>query len=272
VGVTPKTSAGTITGAEAKSLFTAEIGENPSVTFTYNNQIVTYGIITSQTTGRNWLDRNLGAANTPIAFDDWANYGDLFQWGRRADGHQLITRTNSDVTVDASGFPVSPYGASVIGTPFPWDPNPVNNPGWINSDIPPHPNFILVSTGYMENAPYDWRKPQNDNLWQGVNGINNPCPSGWRIPTRDEFAAESITDVTDGYNKLKFTYTHSRTCNSNFIASVIGRYWSSTTGDAPALGGRQSYFFRIGQHFQTGPFLDNGSQRATANAVRCIKD
>jgi hypothetical protein len=272
VGVTAKSSAGTASGAEVKSSFTAGIGAQTEVSFYYNNKLVTYGIITSNVTGRKWLDRNLGAANMATAFNDWANYGDLFQWGRRADGHQLITRTTGDIIEDAIGFPISPSGASVVGTPFPWDPNPVNSPGWIDSDTPPHANFILVHDALAENAPVDWRKPQNDNLWQGVNGINNPCPSGWRIPTKDEFAAESVTDVTDGYNKLKLPYTHTRISNSLFVAPNIGRYWTATTADAQAGGGRQSYFFRIGQYFQTGTFIGNGAQRATANALRCIKN
>jgi hypothetical protein len=272
VGVTPKSSGGTITGAEAKSSFTAEIGDNPSVTFTYNNQTVTYSIITSLTTGRKWLDRNLGAANTPIAFDDWANYGDLFQWGRRADGHQLVIRTEAGVIEDANGFPLSPSGASVIGTPYPWDPNPVNNPGWVDNDLPPHSKFILVGTGFYGNTPWDWRKPQNDNLWQGVNGVNNPCPTGWRLPTKDEFAAENIIDITDAYNKIKLSRTHSRNSNSEFIGHLIGRYWTSTTADAPIYAGRQSYFLRIGEPFQTTVVIGAGGERAAANAVRCIKD
>ena len=44
---------------------------------------------------------------------------------------------------------------------------------------------------------YDWRSPQNDNLWQGVNGINNPCPSGYRIPTEAELDAERLSWSSD---------------------------------------------------------------------------
>ncbi len=41
-------------------------------------------------------------------------------------------------------------------------------------DQPVHWNFILPL-----NSPNDWRSPQNDNLWQGLNGINNPFPIGY---------------------------------------------------------------------------------------------
>ena len=35
------------------------------------------------------------------------------------------------------------------------------------------------------------------NLWQGVNGINNPCPSGYRIPTEAELDAEHLSWSSD---------------------------------------------------------------------------
>ena len=46
------------------------------------------------------------------------------------------------------------------------------------------------------------------DLWQGVNGYNNPCPTGFRIPTSAEWQAEINTwgSVTDLYNNpLKLT-------------------------------------------------------------------
>jgi formylglycine-generating enzyme required for sulfatase activity len=50
---------------------------------------------------------------------------------------------------------------------------------------PEHGDFIINGS-----SPYDWRNPQNDNLWQGVSGTNNPCPSGYRLPTEAEWEAE----------------------------------------------------------------------------------
>ncbi len=93
VGVVAKSSVGTSTGSEVKSAFVGPIAAPATtVTFTYDGQSVTYGIITSSTTGRRWLDRNLGATSTPTAYNDFANYGDLFQWGRFSDGRQKIKR------------------------------------------------------------------------------------------------------------------------------------------------------------------------------------
>ncbi len=130
------------------------------VTFMYNGSSVTYGIVARAYGGtigtKCWLDRNLGATQVATSSVDEASYGDLFQWGRGADGHQLRTST------------LTALGATV------------------DNDTPPHGDFIIV-----ENiGDRDWRSPQNDNLWQGESGINNPCPSGYRVPTEEELNAE----------------------------------------------------------------------------------
>ncbi len=74
------------------------------------------------------------------------------------DGHQLrdseITSTNATTAVPNAGNP--------------WDGK-----------------FITE-----DSSPYDWLVPQNSNLWQGINGTNNPCPSGYRLPTENEWEAE----------------------------------------------------------------------------------
>ncbi len=87
-------------------------------------------------------------------------YGDLYQWGRFSDGHQCRTSAT--------------------------------NPTLSSTDQPAHGDFITVNSGN-----YDWRSPQNDNLWQGVNGINNPCPSGYRLPTEAELDAEHLSWSSD---------------------------------------------------------------------------
>ena len=102
-----------------------------TVSFDYNGSSVTYGTVISA--GRCWLDRNLGASRVAESSDDSQAYGDLFQWGRLDDGHQVRT---SGTTTDLS-----------------------------TSDVPGHGNFII-----SQDYPYDWRSPQNNNLWQGING------------------------------------------------------------------------------------------------------
>ncbi|HOA10775.1 MAG TPA: hypothetical protein PKN65_10945, partial [Tenuifilaceae bacterium] len=45
----------------------------------------------TSTTGKTWMDRNLGASKKADSSKHEASYGDLYQWGRFADGHQCRT-------------------------------------------------------------------------------------------------------------------------------------------------------------------------------------
>jgi hypothetical protein len=50
--------------------------------------------VTNSTTGKTWMDRNLGASRQATSSTDYLAYGALFQWGRAADGHECITWTS----------------------------------------------------------------------------------------------------------------------------------------------------------------------------------
>ena len=186
--------------------------------------------VTNPTTGKVWMDRNLGSNQVSTSYYD--GYGDLYQWGRRTDGHQC--RNNS-----------STY----------W--------GLSNSDQLNHDDFIITSA-----SPYDWRSPQNNNLWQGVNGINNPCPLGYRLPTDAELIAEKQTWSTMGVggalaSPLKFSAPGFRNNTDGTISTVglVGLYWSST------INGTTSLVLRI----SSSADIMNG-YRAQGCSVRCIKN
>ncbi|MCB4774659.1 MAG: fibrobacter succinogenes major paralogous domain-containing protein [Sulfurovum sp.] len=71
-----------------------------SAEFTYNG--VTYKCVKSRTTGRVWLDRNIGALKKSGSIDEVESFGDYFQWGRPADGHELVL---TDVEVQSTDKP-----------------------------------------------------------------------------------------------------------------------------------------------------------------------
>lgn len=190
------------------------------------------GTVTNLTTGRIWMDRNLGASQVAASSTDAASYGDLYQWGREADGHQIRT---SGTTNTLSG-----------------------------TDTPGHGNFILTSA-----APNDWRNPQNNGLWQGVSGINNPCPTGFRIPTKAEFDAEiaswSSQNAAGAFaSPLKLPAAGYRHWGINSIDNVGtegGYYTSTVTGtDVNKL------------NFGSTWAATGGYYRAMGFSIRCIKD
>jgi hypothetical protein len=247
VSVTPKAKTGTTTGLEVKSQYTGAVGSE-TVTFVYNGSEVTYGTITSTTTQKKWLDRNLGAGRRAESVDDYLAYGDMFQWGRSADGHQLVIRTginDTDVTgVNGTTSTTAPYETSA-------------------DDTPETNKFIVI-----KGSPGDWRVPFNNDLWQGVSGINNPCPAGWRIPTVDEWTAETITNASDAFDKLKLTYTGQRGKNSGVVSlSTSGLYWSSTPLEF--IPGSWGSAFAS---FDATTFGTNTTNRAMAQGCRCVKD
>jgi hypothetical protein len=201
------------------------------VTFTYNGASVTYGIVSS-TGSKCWLDRNLGATQVATGSTDANSYGDLFQWGRGADGHQIITSSSQSTTS--------------------------------STDVPGHANFIV---GY-----YEWRNPQNVDLWQGVNGVNNPCPSGYRLPTNAELDAELVswgtnTNATGAFaSPLKLPLAGIRDNADGSLDDVggAGVYWSSTVSGT----GSTRLLFDSG----VNAFMNEAASRASGGSVRCLKD
>ena len=201
------------------------------VTWTYNGGSVTYGTVLSST-GECWMDRNLGASQVATSSTDANSYGDLFQWGRHDDGHQ--DRSSSTTST--------------------------------NSDSPGHGDFITEG-----NFPYDWRSTQDDNLWNGESATNNPCPSGWRLPTGTEWEAEITTDFTSpnaagafgSVLKLPMAGYRSKADGSFAVVGARGLYWSSTPYSNSA---RYLNFNSI-----SSTNTPTGS-RGEGFSVRCLKD
>lgn len=193
---------------------------------------LTANVPTVFSSGNEWMDRNLGASRVATSMDDAEAYGDLYQWGRLTDGHQSRT---------------SPTTSTLSTT-----------------DVPGHGSFILPPS-----FPWDWRSPQKGNLWQGVTGINNPCPSGFRLPTATEWEAERASwgsdDIAGAFaSPLKLVPAGSRSHINGAPSGVggTGRYWSST------VSGSYSLYLYFSNSFVNVVSIS----RADGNSVRCLKD
>lgn len=206
--------------------------------------------------GKVWLNNNLGASYSNLSngnfnpgqqatsFSDHLAYGSLFQWGRAADGHELITYSNG-----TTGTPVSNWSTTTL-----------------SSTVTPS------DTGFITNLDsstfYNWCNPSNNNLWQGVNGINNPCPFGFRLPTETEFntlinAASITTPAIAASSSLKITLSGQRHFNLGTYVNggEYGRYWTSTTS---ANVSRSRFLSSV------GGIIASQSVRAYGYSVRCI--
>jgi uncharacterized protein (TIGR02145 family) len=187
------------------------------------------------------MDRNLGATQIATSRTDFLAYGSLFQWGRAADGHQLMNWTSASA------------GSAVNGTTTTLS----------DDDTPDDALFIIGS------SIGDWRSTQNNNLWQGVNGTNNPCPSGYRLPTAAEWEAERLSWATSNAagayaSSLKLTTPGYRRFNGGEILAIgtTGYYWTST------IFGTNSRYFGLSTD-SAGIF---GHPRSYGFTIRCIKD
>ena len=199
-------------------------------TFTW--QGLEYTVIVKN--GLAWLDRNLGATRAATASDDTQAYGDYYQWGRLTDGHEKIGSLTT----------------STLAT----------------SDVPNNDGKYILAL----DSPFDWRNPQNNNLWQGADGINNPAPPGWRIPTEAEWEIERASWDTNNMagafgSTLKLPAGGRRRSLNNgsyYNMGSFGYFWSSTVAGSLA---RLQHFYS-----SSASMLDNN--RANGASVRCVRD
>ncbi len=192
----------------------------------------TYQIINSPMTGRQWLDRNLGAERVAISTTDTQAQGDTYQWGRNTDGHEIST----------SATTLGPVASGNEGA-----------------------NFITTSS-----SPHDWVNPSDPSRWNGTSkGAHDPCPRGFRVPTITEWQAEltalGITNETTAFNSiLRLPRTAFRRSTSS-VLNVNGlNYWTSTVSS----GNNSRLFFVSGSTVSSNINLS----RASGATVRCINE
>ena len=203
----------------------------------YDAEGLPYLPVRSRVTGKVWLDRNLGATRVAQSPTDHLAYGDLYQWGRKADGHQKITWTSGT------------EGTGVASTTT-------------KADTPNHALYI--------GGAGEWRVTPDDNLWSGEYALNNPCPAGYRLPTQTELSDEvngwATQDAAGGFaSDLKLTLSGYRYHNSSSELSSEGSWGYYSTATTASNFAR---FLRMGA---SSANMTNVN-RSQASCVRCIKE
>ena len=226
---------------------TATVERNITVTsFEISWRNKAYGAVRSPYTGKVWLDRNLGAARVCQGMDDPECFGEYYQWGRQADGHQ---DPESDVRKTLA------ERVTEVG----------------------HGDFILSTDSQLFG---DWAYGADTNgslrqaLWRRTDG-SSICPKGFRVPTLDEWKAELLDEGSTGIQNraeayasfLKLPAAGARDNESGDLngAGERGDLWSSSVIDATKAAGIS--FDAAGE--ETGDY-DDGN-RASGLPVRCIK-
>jgi len=125
---------------------------------------ITYGCVPSPYTGKVWLDRNLGAQRVCQSFDDILCYGEYYQWGRNADGHQ---KSDSLTTWDQA------QNITTVG----------------------HSMFILADYAHRYDWAYTVDQDGSDRItqWREVDG-SSVCPKDFHVATEAELKAELLDE------------------------------------------------------------------------------
>jgi uncharacterized protein (TIGR02145 family) len=208
-----------------------------------------YNTVVSPKTKRVWLDRNTGANEVCDDNNNIECYGDLYQFGRASDGHQLRANTNfkNEQSKTATPYKVTFFTNTNQSMNSANDPV-VDDRGWFEQTAVSIWDFVSGSSDPYENKPitqqkYDWTVADTksvDRVKFWSNDIDAPlvtrvCPVGFEVPTIDELTAEmgylSTSDrdtALKGFLKLPAAGNRQFYDGSLKNEGIEGHYWSKT--------------------------------------------
>lgn len=280
VELATRTANGTGTGPFSSIIIGLEPGTIYYVrAYATNNHGTGYGeqvtFVTEQSGGslahyidENGVDRGEGIeikgiiwAPVNCGYDSTYLFGKLYQWGRKY----------------GCGYSDSTYNEPLIQTP---------QLGRIREESEDSLKFYMVLL-----SPWDWLSPSDDNRWNaGTDNMpektkNDPCPTGWRIPTLTEMhtlIGNNIYESLDekGWDDMKHGYWYNGTASpkvgdglflpaagmrfyddaASLTRGESGFYWASTADGSLGSG---LLFYEDGSGMGSG-------YRAYGVSVRCV--
>jgi hypothetical protein len=141
----------------ALGLFTAcgDIGSG-SGSNDLNHNSIQYGTVKSPYTERIWIDRNVGAQRVCLSSTDEKCYGDYYQYGRNADGHEKKNSQTRDTKIK-----------------------------YLNKS---DDKFFLGEHTWFDGSTYIL-----EENWEKLDG-SSVCPKNFRVANEEEFYDELLRD------------------------------------------------------------------------------
>lgn len=210
-----------------------------------NYDLVNLGVPTKM------MKMNLGALNNTM-YDSRA-MGMMYQWGRK-DPFLGAVFYDSNSQVLYSGTHGSVEASNETSTLF----YSLRNPAMAIMD--------------EADGDGDWLIEHENALWGEEKTMYDPCPRGWKVPSRPVFQEHSVESVyqygmqMDGVWYPATGFRHSVSFNLNRVGQE-GHYWYVTPKDD---GHAYSFFFDSDN--QTVDLTNHDSPKAQLNAIRCVED
>lgn len=237
--------------------------------------------------GRTFMSLNLGAlGNTNASTEEVLHsYGMFYQWGRRTPfvGPKSYDAANAEdaAMYTQSGAPcLLEYVAATAET------------GTVEY-AESHPMSYLLGT---EESAYDWRYAARANdLWGASKTEYDPCPKGWRVPTKEELAGLDIVErasdagmqygwtLTDGAVQSFYPAAGFRTYLAGGVQNLyspvsgvevpkpwMGYYWSSGTEGTQAVS--LTFWYDASDPARSGIDTATPYYRANGMQIRCVRE
>jgi len=141
-----------------------------------------------------------------------------------------------------------------------------------------------TTAGVPSNGTSVWNKKWNGNGATAWEAANDPCPSGWHVPTEDDYASMYLNDLWTTRNGVSGnTFTDNSTGKSIFMPAAgyidttsvwyigypSGVYWCGAFGiGSPWVTG---YTMRVMDFDAYGTYM-HSREYAYGYSIRCVKN
>ena len=205
---------------------------------------------------KKFMKMNLGALNNTMY--DSRSLGMMYQWGRKdpymgAAAYDSNSQSLYELYSDYQEYGSVEASASTSTL----------------SHALRHPGLAIMDEASGDG---DWLAEHENALWGEEKTIFDPCPLGWKVPSRPIYNNHSVSSQfqyglqMDGIWYPATGFRHPVSFNLNKVG-LEGHYWYSTPKDD---GNAYSFFFDSDN--ETVDLANHYSAKAQANAVRCMKD